>query len=127
MYYNAGDIEKQLGPATRQAALIAFSQLGQCVGPSRPVPVLELLPIIAAAAQDVHRSVRSSALAAAAACLVPVASSALPLLPTLVPAILAAAQAAVQGLPHSPAGNAEVKTLCAVWLHLVWHLCCLLM
>lgn len=61
----------------------------------------------------------------------PVASSALPLLPTLVPAILAAAQTAVQGLPHSSAGNAEVEAsssgcpLC--WLHPVGALCCLLM
>lgn len=95
----AENTDKQLGPATRQAALLALSQVGQHVGQTNPQPVIALLPSIVAAAKDVHRSVRSSAMAAAAACLVALGSAVLPLLPTLVPAILEAAQTAVDGLP----------------------------
>ena len=68
-----------------------------------------------AAAQDVHRSVRSSALAAAAACLAALGSQALPLLPKLVPAVIAAAQAAVDGLAAAYPVDPEVTL---VWCSL---------
>lgn len=95
--YTGKDV-KQLSASTRQAALVAVSTLGQALGQSRPQPIIAVLPALVAAAQDVHRSVRSSALAAAAACLAALGSQALPLLPKLVPAVIAAAQAAVDGL-----------------------------
>lgn len=104
----AGEGSKQLSASTRQAALIAVSNLGQALGASRPHPILAVLPAIVAAAQDVHRSVRSSALAAAAACLAALGSMSLPLLPKLVPAVIAAAQAAVDSLPKLPPLASEV-------------------
>lgn len=95
---SAEEGSRQLGPSTRQAVLVALSTLGTALGPSHPTPFLHALPAMVAAAQDVHRSVRGSALAAAAACLAALGSQALPLLPKLVPALLTAAQAAVNGL-----------------------------
>ena len=107
----AGDGSKQLSASTRQAVLIAVGALGDALGHSHPKPFTAVLPSIVAAAQDVHRSIRSSALAAAASCLAALGSAALPLLPKLVPAVLAAAQTAVDGLETSPAAaQAEVNT-----------------
>lgn len=105
-----GKDSKQLSASTRQAALIAISTLGQALGQSRPKPIIAVLPAMVAAAQDVHRSVRSSALAAAAACLAALGSQALPLLPKLVPAVIAAAQAAVDGLASSSPQDSEVTS-----------------
>jgi hypothetical protein len=97
----AGDGSRQLGASTRQAVLIAVSGLGDALGPAHPKPFIAVLPALVAAAKDMHRSVRSSALAAAASCLAALGSAALPLLPKLVPAVLAAAQTAVDSLPIS--------------------------
>lgn len=108
----AEDTDTTLGPATRQAALLALSQVGQHVGQTNPQAVMAVLPSIVAAVKDVHRSVRSSALAAAAACLVALGSAVLPLLPSLVPAILAAAQAAVHGLPEKVSSVVHYNVLC---------------
>lgn len=82
--------------------LIAVSGLGDVLGPAYPKPFIAVLPALIAAAKDTHRSVRSSALAAAASCLAALGSAALPLLPKLVPAVMAAAQTAVDSLPISP-------------------------
>ena len=101
----------QLSASTRQAALVAVSTLGQALGQSRPQPIIAVLPAMVAAAQDVHRSVRSSALAAAAACLATLGSQALPLLPKLVPAVIAAAQAAVDGLASLAQLDPEVTLI----------------
>ena len=124
----AGEGSRQLGASTRQAVLIAVSALGATLGATHPKPFISVLPALVAAAQDVHRSVRSSALAAAASCLAVLASAALPLLPKLVPAVLAAAQTAVDGLETtSPEVLLEVTlhvlpvlfgVLCCKWL---WH------
>ncbi len=98
---SAGDGSRQLGASTRQAVLIAVSGLGDALGPTHPKPFIAVLPALVAAAKDMHRSVRSSALAAAASCLAALGSAALPLLPKLVPSVLAAAQTAVDSLPIS--------------------------
>ena len=98
-----GEGSRQLGPSTRQAVLIALSTLGTALGDSHSKPFLQVLPAVVSAAKDVHRSVRGSALASAAACLAALGAQALPLLPQLVPALLAAAQTAVDGLASSPA------------------------
>ena len=98
----------QLAASTRQATLVAVSTLGHALGQSHPQPIIAVLPALVAAAQDKHRSVRSSALAAAAACLSALGSQALPLLPKMVPAVIAAAQAAVDGLATSSPDCSEV-------------------
>jgi len=98
----AGDGSRQLGASTRQAVLIAVSSLGDALGHAYPKPFIAVLPALVAAAKDMHRSVRSSALAAAASCLAALGAAALPLLPKLVPAVLEAAQTAVDSLPISP-------------------------
>ena len=105
-----GEGSKQLTASTRQAALIALSTVGQALGPSHPEPIIAALPAIVAAAKDVHRSVRGSSLAAAAACLAALGSKTLPLLPKLVPAVIAAAQAAVDGLPGSSPGSSSEES-----------------
>jgi len=112
VYTHAGEGSRQLSASTRQAVLIALSALGEALGSSHPKPFIAVLPAIVAAAKDVHRSVRSSALAAAASCLAALASAALPLLPRMVPAVLAAAQTAVDGLAMSPAAHAMVGFPC---------------
>lgn len=104
----------QLSASTRQAALVAVSALGKALGQSRPQPIIAVLPVMVAAAQDIHRSVRSSALAAAAACLAALGSQALPLLPKLVPAVIAAAQAAVDALATSSTSDPEVTFISIV-------------
>lgn len=99
----------QLAASTRQAALVAVSTLGQALGRTRPQPIIAVLPALVSAAQDKHRSVRSSALAAAAACLSALGSQALPLLPKMVPAVIAAAQAAIDSLAASHPQQSEVR------------------
>ena len=122
----AGEGSRQLGASTRQAVLIAVSALGTTLGPTHPKPFISVLPAIVAAAKDVHRSVRSSALASAASCLAALASAALPLLPKLVPAVLAAAQTAVDRLAAS---SSEVLPQLALHKLLLWSgmLCCRLL
>ena len=90
--------------------LVAVSSLSQALGQSRPQPILSVLPAIVAAAKDTHCSVRSSALAAAAACFAALGSSALPLLPQLVPDVIAAAQASVAGLASLPGQQSDEVT-----------------
>lgn len=118
MAFRAGEGGRQLGASTRQAVLIAVSALGATLGATHPKPFITVLPAIVAAAQDVHRSVRSSALAAAASCLAALGSAALPLLPKLVPAVLAAAQTAVDGF-----ATTSPEVLSHVTLHMLL-LCC---
>ena len=104
--------------------MLALSQVGQHVRQTNPQAVMAVLPSIVAAAKDVHRSVRSSALAAAAACLVALGSAVLPLLPSLVPAILAAAQTAVHSLPEKVSSVVHYIVLrCCVVIAEVRHDC----
>lgn len=77
---------------------MAIGVLAQHLGASHAAPLLAALPAVVGAMRDPQRPVRGSACAAAAAVIAALGQRALPLLPKLVPPLLAATQAALATL-----------------------------
>lgn len=91
---------------SRQLALSAFGVLAQHCSAGAPAALLLAIPSVLAATLDPKRAVRASALAATAAAMAALGSRAVPVLPKVAPAVIAAASAALEGLS---VGDSQVR------------------
>ncbi|KAK9810295.1 hypothetical protein WJX72_008160 [[Myrmecia] bisecta] len=87
------------GAATRQGVLVALGALAPEYAARHAPRFTAVLPIVLQAATDRRQAVRSSALATTAAIITTMGSQAIGVLPKVVPAVLAAAEAATSALP----------------------------
>lgn len=79
--------------------MAALGAMAQRFGAQHPQQALAAVPAILAAAGDEQATVRSSALAAAAAVLSTLGKQALPQLPAVIPVVLQVTEGAVEQLP----------------------------